>query len=60
MNGKQFRIEIVRPALVTIDLYSDAAENLVMGTAAQESHLDYVKQSGNGPALSLFQMEPAT
>ncbi len=31
-----------------------------MGTAAQESHLEYVKQLGDGPALGLFQMEPAT
>lgn len=43
-----------------IDLYSLAASNLVMGTAAQESHLEYVKQLGDGPALGLFQMEPAT
>jgi hypothetical protein len=31
-----------------------------MGTAAQESRLTYLKQLGGGPALGLFQMEPAT
>tara|TARA_R110002049_G_scaffold239404_3_gene412579 strand:+ start:1940 stop:2359 length:420 start_codon:yes stop_codon:yes gene_type:complete len=37
------------------------AENLLMGTAAQESHLGtYLAQLGGGPALGIFQMEPAT
>lgn len=60
MDAKQLRIEIVRPALQSIDMHSEAAENLVMGTAAQESRLKYVRQLGGGPALSLFQMEPET
>lgn len=60
MDAGQLRIEIVRPALEAIGLWSKAAENLVMGTAAQESHLKYVKQIGSGPALGLFQMEPFT
>lgn len=60
MDATQLRIEIVRPALYVIDMHSNAAENLIMGTAAQESHLEFVKQLNGGPALSLFQMEPAT
>ncbi len=60
MNATQLRELIVRPSLEEVDLHSDAAEDLVMGTAAQESHLQYVKQLGGGPALSLFQIEPAT
>ncbi len=60
MNAAQLREHIVAPALHLIDAWSLAAENLVMGTAAQESHLQYVKQLGDGPALGLFQMEPAT
>jgi hypothetical protein len=32
----------------------------VLGTAIQESKLRYLQQLGNGPALGLFQMEPAT
>lgn len=59
MDAHQFRRDIVRPALKLIGLHSAASENLVMGTAAQESRLQYVRQL-NGPALGLFQMEPAT
>ncbi len=60
MNAKQLREYIVRPALKSINQWSENAEALVMGTASQESHLKYIKQLGNGPALSFFQMEPAT
>ena len=60
MDAKQLRELIVRPALEEVGLHSDAAEDLVMGTAAQESHLMYVKQLGGGPALGLFQVEPFT
>ena len=60
MDAFQLRTEIVKPALEAIGYYSPAAEALIMGTAAQESHLKYVKQLGDGPALGLFQMEPAT
>jgi len=41
--------------------YSLDAENLVLGTGAHEScGWKYRRQLGNGPALGLFQMEPAT
>ncbi len=60
INAHQLRVQVVRPALIAVDLHSVAAENLVMGTAAQESHLKYIRQLGGGPALSFFQMEPAT
>lgn len=43
-----------------INLYSDDARELLMLTAAQESHCGkYLKQI-NGPAIGIFQMEPAT
>lgn len=60
MDATQLRENIVRRGLQALQLHSEAAENLVMGTAAQESHLQYIHQLGGGPALSLFQMEPAT
>ncbi len=60
MDANQLREFIVIPALKAIGYHSLAAENLIMGTAAQESHLKYIKQLGTGPALGLFQMEPAT
>ena len=60
LYAKHLRLLVVRPALQQINLWSQDAENLVMGTAAQESRLQYLHQLGNGPAKGLFQMEPAT
>lgn len=61
IDAKQLREDIIRPALHSIGLWTAAAENLVIGTAAQESQLGtYVRQLGGGPALGIFQMEPAT
>jgi len=39
---------------------SPAAENLLVGTAVQESHLTYLAQLGGGPALGVMQIEPNT
>jgi len=67
MNPKQFRIHIVRRALHHVGLYSHAAENLLMGTAATESggfeYLDQITGPDDttlGPAYGLFQIEAAT
>lgn len=52
---------LITSVLKELNLHSDNAVNLLMGTAAQESHLGrYRKQLGGGPALGIFQMEPAT
>lgn len=60
MNKKQLR-DLIKRVLVALDLHSESVENLLMGTAAQESALgEYIRQLGNGPALGVFQMEPAT
>jgi hypothetical protein len=52
----------VRPALDAMGegYNGEAAEQLVMGTAAVESGLVWLKQIGKGPALGLWQMEPFT
>jgi len=43
------------------ELDSPSAENLLLGTAAQESEFGtYLYQLGGGPALGVFQMEPTT
>jgi hypothetical protein len=55
----QLRGDIVRPVLRFLGLHSDAAENLVVGTALVESGGQFVRQLG-GPALGLWQMEPRT
>lgn len=59
MNAKHLRLYVVRPVLMHLELHSPAAEDLVMGTAAQESHLVYLRQLV-GPAFGLWQMEPTT
>jgi len=55
----QFRLRVVRPTLHYMQLHSQAAENLLVGTALTESRLKFIQQLG-GPALGLYQMEPAT
>lgn len=53
--------EFVADTLVKIGLYSPDAVELLMGTCAQESAMGkYRRQLGGGPALGVFQMEPAT
>ena len=61
-DKKQFR-DLIERILEAWDpnLYSEAAVNLLLGTAAQESHFGtYLRQLGGGPAIGVFQMEPAT
>jgi hypothetical protein len=62
LNLQDFRVFVVRPALYRISKHSQAAENLVLGTAIHESHLKWLDQMtpGPGPAYGLFQMEKAT
>lgn len=58
-NPAQFR-NLVSDVCSKLDLHSPAAVNLLLGTAAQESGFGtYLKQI-KGPALGVFQMEPAT
>lgn len=66
MDPLQFRLHVIRPVLHHTELWSESAENLVLGTALVESglrHLDQVTGKGDvtlGPALGLYQIEPAT
>lgn len=60
INKTQLRA-LVKETITFLGLHSQAAEDLIMGTIAQESHLGtYIKQLGKGPALGLVQMEPNT
>jgi len=53
--------DLIRRVLAGLRLDSEAAVRLLLGTAAQESGLGkYLRQLGGGPALGIFQMEPAT
>ena len=53
--------QLVNDTLQEINLYSDDASNLILGTISQESAYGfYRKQLGGGPALGICQMEPNT
>lgn len=56
----ELRLYVVRPTLQAINLWSEAAENLLLGTAAQESQLGRYLTQMRGPALGIYQIEPAT
>ncbi len=64
IDSTQLREYIVRPTLQYLDdliPYSMAAENLLLGTCAQESEMGlYIHQTNGGPAQGIFQMEPET
>lgn len=61
MDIKQFRELIVRPTLRALNMpFPERAEELLIATAAHESAgLRYIHQV-KGPALSFYQIEPAT
>ncbi|MBL4613611.1 MAG: hypothetical protein JKY27_01880 [Magnetovibrio sp.] len=65
LDIQQFRDFVVQPVLLELGewnatMNSQAAQNLLVGTAIQESHVTYLKQLGGGPALGVMQIEPAT
>ena len=59
LNPENLIDEVIRPALEELGYWSPDACALLLGTAAQESRLEYLRQI-KGPALGLWQMEPAT
>lgn len=60
INSQQLLDCVIQPTLEALGLNSVAAQQLLLGTCAQESHMGtYIKQV-KGPALGIYQMEPAT
>ncbi len=60
MDSSQLSDCIINPVLRILELDAPPAPQLILGTAAVESQMGrYIKQI-NGPALSLYQIEPAT
>jgi hypothetical protein len=51
---------IITPVLEELGLFSDAAVNLLLGTAAQESALGLYLHQIHGEALGIYQIEPST
>ena len=60
IRTEDLRLYVIRPTLEHLQLSSQAAENLLLGTAAQESQMGYYLHQLNGPALGIYQIEPAT
>lgn len=59
MQAAQLRAHVIEPTLDYLGMGGAAAVELMLGTAAQESRFDYLQQI-DGPALGLWQVEPAT
>lgn len=65
LDVNQLRELVIAPTLARLGkldpkLNSKAAVELLVGTAIAESRLTYLRQLPAGPALGLWQMEPAT
>lgn len=60
IDQKQLRKYVVRPVLKSMGYHSDEAEDLLMLTCAQESAMGRYLHQIEGPALGIYQMEPAT
>ena len=59
-DNTQFRLTLLRPSLVAINLYSEDAEELLIATMAQETLGGSFLAQVSGPALGIYQMEPQT
>lgn len=61
MNANELLNKVIIPTLQSLQLDSEIARYLLLGTAAQESNMGrYKVQSYGGPALGIYQMELAT
>jgi hypothetical protein len=67
MDSQDFLLGVIRPTLEYIAKHhpeirhDESVENLLLGTAVHESMgLDRLFQMGGGPALGVYQIEPAT
>lgn len=58
-HKQQFK-DLIERVLKDNDLYSSEATDLLLGTAAVESAFGTYLRQLKGPALGVFQMEPAT
>lgn len=65
INPHDLRELVIEPVLLDLErvkpgMYSAAAINLLLGTAAHESLCGYHLRQVRGPALGIYQMEPNT
>jgi len=59
INKKQLK-DLIARVIAEMGLYSEAAVNLLLGTAAQESRMGHYLRQIRGGALSAFQIEKPT
>jgi hypothetical protein len=60
LNNTQLKELIIRPVLDDLNMYSDDAVELLVFTCAAESNGGEFLKQVKGPALGIYQMEPAT
>ena len=60
INKDQLLQYVIRPTLARLGLGSPSAENLLLGTCAQESHMGSFLHQVKGPAKGIYQMEDPT
>jgi hypothetical protein len=60
LDIKVLKNDIIIPVLSLLNMNSESAVNLLLGTCAQESILGTYNHQINGPALGIFQIEPTT
>ena len=58
--AEQWRVEVIQPVLTRLDLLSDSAVNLLLGTIAVESQFKWIRQWPHGPARGFYQIELPT
>lgn len=59
-NCSQFRTLIIEPVLSKMQVYSKESEEILVFTCAAESLGGYYLTQVKGPAIGIYQMEPAT
>ena len=60
LSAPDLRECAIKPVVASLDGDTPEAVDLMLGTALAESGLIALKQAGGGPAIGLWQMEPAT
>lgn len=60
INTEHLRKNVIVPALTSLRLWSEEAEELVFNTGLVESGYKHIAQLGDGPACSFWQVEPFT
>lgn len=60
LRAKDLREYVIRPILTKLNMWSESAEELLLGTSAVETDLGYFLHQIGGPARGIYQMEPNT